>query len=271
MRLEEDVLLELRQLPQSLSDLYAISFGQISQLSPSSYQVAVSMLQLMLVAIRPISWAEIQHLLQVSHPAVRHGISREQLLDITCNFIADDGTGEHPRLVHRSVREYLWTRPEFAPGVSNAKAAEMCLHHIRAPGSIISRNFCYSTFYLGSHLSATSAEDRLPLRSWLEALLLLRTPPGALHPVPSDLFQKWRRRLGDFVKGRLLFTYGADSAHQCQETMAGVTPLAAACAMGLAEIASELRPSRDDLFHLVNIPHWTTHLTYAGCEAMELY
>ncbi|KAF6822918.1 ankyrin repeat protein [Colletotrichum plurivorum] len=271
MRLEEDVLQELGQLPQSLSDLYAISFSQISQLSPSSYQVAVSMLQLMLVAIRPISWTEIQHLIQVSHPAVRHGISREQLLDITCNFIADDRQGEgRPRLAHHSVREYLRTRPEFAPGVSNGKAAEMCLHHIREPASPLTKKFCYSTFYLGSHLSATSAEDRLPLRDWLKELLL---PFGTSSATMSNrLFAKWRRNLSSFIDAKLLtMRHGIDSAHQCQETMISVTPLAAACAMGLIEIVPQLRPSQNDLFDPVDIPDRDELLTFEGADAMGSY
>ncbi|KAK1561435.1 uncharacterized protein LY79DRAFT_664314 [Colletotrichum navitas] len=124
MKLEDDILHELRQLPRSLSDLYAISFDQILQLSSSSYGLAISILQLMLVAVRPIAWGEILHILQVSHTAVGGGITRDVLLDITCNFIADDGQW-YPRLVHHSVREYLRSRPEFASGVSNAEAARL--------------------------------------------------------------------------------------------------------------------------------------------------
>lgn len=42
MKLEEDVLHELGQLPKSLFDLYKIAFNQICQLDPSSYEVAIN-------------------------------------------------------------------------------------------------------------------------------------------------------------------------------------------------------------------------------------
>ncbi|KAK7418265.1 hypothetical protein QQX98_004050 [Neonectria punicea] len=197
MKLEEDVLQELRQLPQSLSDLYAIAFDQICQLSPSSYEIGISALKLLLVAVRPITWDEVLHILQVSHTSIRGGITREELLDITCNFIDDDGRQMYPRFAHQSVWEYLETRPDFARGVSNARVAHMCLHHIVAPGNEKTRQFCYSTFYLGNHLSATVPEERTALRPLLERLLLpelLDSMPDA-KPPPSELFNKWRRRL----------------------------------------------------------------------------
>ncbi|KAM0550838.1 hypothetical protein ACHAPJ_008701 [Fusarium lateritium] len=272
MKLEEDVLHELRQLPQSLFDLYKIAFDQICQLGPSSYEVAVSTLQLLLVAVRPITWPEILHILQVSHTQIRGGISREQLLDITCNFVQDDEQQQCPRFAHQSVREYLETRSDFASGVSHAKAAHMCLQHISAQGNADTRTFCYSSFYLGNHLSATVPEQRTALRPLLQELLL---PP---HPVASqgseqeqsDLFKKWRRRIGSFINAKFLDLNTVDKAESCIKAIVSVSPLATTCALGVDEIMAMSKPSKSDIFDFIHIP-FSGNIYWANSEPIKLY
>lgn len=256
MKLEEDVLHELGQLPKSLFDLYKIAFNQICQLGPSSYEVALSTFQLLLVAIRPITWPEILHLLQVSHPSLQGGISREQLLDVTCNFIDDDGEQECPRFSHQSVREYLETRSDFALGVSNAKAAHMCMHQISTQGNTNTRNFCYSSFYVANHLAATTPEQRTALISLLKQLLLPQPSNTSqrLEPQSSDLFKKWRRRLRSFIDVGFLEPMKADSMENCIPAIVSVSPLAAICALGLDEILVMLKPSSVHMFSVISIP-----------------
>ncbi|KAM0428831.1 hypothetical protein ACHAPT_006631 [Fusarium lateritium] len=254
MKLEEDVLHELRQLPQSLFDLYKIAFDQMCQLGPSSYEVALSALQLLLVAVRPITWPEILHILQVSHNSIQRGISREELLDITCNFLDDDGRQECPRFAHQSVREYLESRPDFANGVSDAKAAQMCFHHITAQETAHASDFCYSSFYLGSHLSATPPEKRIVLRPLLEKLLLPPSLQGAERE-QSDLFQEWRRRVHTFIGAGMFAVNTPDYAEKCVEAIVSVSPLAAICAMGLDEMMMMLKPSSSEIFGgIIRIP-----------------
>ncbi|CAM1505811.1 Fc.00g114480.m01.CDS01 [Cosmosporella sp. VM-42] len=273
MKLEEDIIHELRKLPQTLSALYEIAFAQIHQLGPSSYQVALSALQLLLVAIRPISWDEILHILQVSHKSIQQGFSRAELLDITCNFLDDDEQQIRPRFAHQSVREYLETRSDFTRGISNAKVAQMCLHSITAPGNWVTKNFCYSSLYLGSHLSATNPGERASLRPLIDQLLL----PAPLHPtagptlVPetSDLFKKWRRRVDNFLQAMYLGDHRENSAELCQETLASVTPVSAVCAMGLEEMLEPLHPTIPQLFDPVRIEIPESYLSWNGSSAMK--
>ncbi|KAJ4256957.1 hypothetical protein NW757_003585 [Fusarium falciforme] len=244
MKLEEDVLHELRHLPQSLSDLYKIAFDQICQLGPWSYEMAMGALQLLLVAGRPIAWPEILHILQVSHSIIQRPISREELLDITCNFIDDDGKQECPRFAHQSVREYLETRPDFANAEANV--AYMCLRQIAAPNEANTSDFQYPTLYLCDHLAATVPEQRVALRPLLQELF--RPPASGGEGKQSNLFKQWRSRLITFGGDGSLCVRKTDSVgNRIQATMTA-SPLNVICAVGLDDILIMLKPSRSDIF-----------------------
>lgn len=239
MQTQGDVLRELAQLPESLHDLYSIAFHQIDQLHPHDRHIARNALRLLLVAVRPIPWAEFLHLLSAISDDSSQTVLKANVVNITGNFLLDDDLSGVPRFSHRSAREYLESRPDFGISSANASAAYICLQHLKLPGTWDSRNFSYSSFYLGNHLGKTIERQRDGYRHLLHELLLPKQDDNQeeteLEPPMSELFLKWRRRISGFQKIGYLKHNMLDAAESCQATMVSTKPAFAICAMGLAE------------------------------------
>ncbi|ETS85592.1 hypothetical protein PFICI_03617 [Pestalotiopsis fici W106-1] len=241
MRTQEEILRELEHLPESLQDLYSIALQQINQLQEAYRHTARTALQLLLVAVRPIPWSEFLHLLSVNPNSGGLVVLKTDVVSMTGNFLLDEDHSGTPRFAHQSAREYLESLPDFESLSSNASAAHICLHHIKQPGNWDSRNFSYSSFYLGNHLGKTHKCQRDTFRPILEELLLPTqnfVEANRFEPLmpESELFQKWRRRISSFQRtGYLGNNRNVDGAELCPATMVSTKPIFAICAMGLAE------------------------------------
>lgn len=288
MKIEGDILQELQRLPHSLFDLYTIAFSQITALGPTSYQIALSALQLLLVAVRPISWDEFIDILQATHETSAAGISKTQILEICCNFLDDNEEQNRPRFSHHSVEEYLETQPDFGRGVANAKVASLCLNHfIQYPGWD-NVNFRYVTLYLGSHLLETSAKEREPIRTLLNQLLLPSSAKFEQHSEQQQSFEpftEWRRRVDAYCNAGFLrgvpqedhrrYLAGlddVDSAPLFVGTMISVSPLFATCVLGLDEIFSDIQPNVSELLVTISrsMIRWS-HLSWEWENALRRY
>ncbi|KAI1479018.1 ankyrin repeat-containing domain protein [Daldinia eschscholtzii] len=219
MKMEEDIVRELGNLPKSLADLYSLAFSQILELGGTSFSLALNALQLSISAVCPICWPEFQHLLSNCHNGIKRNPTKEEILDVTCNFLEDNVELDQPRLVHPSTREYLGTRPEFSPGNMNLNVSMLCLRSIKELGLNDVPDFAYSSLYLGRHIAATNTTNRHDLRKYLEELL---------RP-SSKLFKIWRERLAWFYKRR------ANTGEACIESLLSCDPLFTVCALGLEE------------------------------------
>ncbi|RFU26917.1 hypothetical protein B7463_g9416, partial [Scytalidium lignicola] len=279
MKIEEDILHELFHLPQSLQDLYSLVFDQIFELGHSSYQLALSSLQLLMAAVRPINWQEFLFLLSCSKTIIGRQPLKSEILDITCNFLEDDKVEDRPRLVHLSAREYLESRPEFLPDVSNMTAALACLGSLSIQGPFVAEVYTYPTLYLGNHLAATTRTQRTESRDLLLQFLISEPENFQFHSTDHlivrrvqflpKLFGVWRGRIRELLHSRLLSTDTADSAEMCQVSMVSTQPLLAVCAMGLEDLISALPSLRAESKSEVvsDFPN----LSWRGQEAMNQY
>ncbi|KAH6680268.1 hypothetical protein B0J14DRAFT_648647 [Halenospora varia] len=279
MKIEEDILYELVHLPKSLPDLYSIAFDQMIALGRSSYRVALSSLQLLLVAVRPVTWDEFLHLLSCSKMVLNRESTKSEILDITSNFLEDDKVANRPKFVHLSAKEYLETRQEFLPEISNMTAAIACFDSLRVT---LPEQYTYSTLYFGPHLASTTKKQRLAYPGMLQEFLISKPVPlsdelkefqiSGYHwktgtwELP-ELFAVWRERIRRLHENGYLSTDRADSAEMCTTSLVSTNPLLAMSALGLEEMLSEL-PSPDfaskfDLF----LPK----LSWIGQEAMNQY
>ena len=80
--------------------------------------------------------------------------TRDQLLDLCCNFVIYDDKMDVFRFAHRSVQEFLETLPQFSPTTLHSLAAEYCLIYImsRAESPTIQR-------LLADHYSLAKHDD----------------------------------------------------------------------------------------------------------------
>jgi hypothetical protein len=98
-------------------------------------------------------------------------VSKDQVLDICCNFVIFDGTLDTFRFAHLSVREFLEKKPEYEIKSINSTVAETCLQlliataqhlaakrimpkelHPSAAGSLFANDSrIYPTLYWASH------------------------------------------------------------------------------------------------------------------------
>jgi hypothetical protein len=226
VKIVEDILYGLVHLPKSLPDLYQIAFEQIFELGRASYRLALCSLQLLSAAVRPLHWGEFLYLISCSKTILGREPSKSEILDTTYNFLEDDRVESRPKFVHLSAKEYLDSRQEFIPAVSNMVAAVTCLDSLSVNWNLTTQNYTYATLYLGNHLTSTTPDHRLPFREGLKQCLVLDLEKvefeshlfinldRATSWLPR-LFIIWRERIGILYKKGLLRMSMVDSADMC--------------------------------------------------------
>ncbi|KAH6613404.1 hypothetical protein F5144DRAFT_402964 [Chaetomium tenue] len=231
MRLEKDVRSELGRLPKTLADLYLVAFNQVLGLGVESSRLAISALQILLVAFRPLSWDEFLYLLVLSDDGPQQSITRDEVVHITCNFIEEDPESDRVGFPHLSAREYLETRPEFDNSALHIAASQLCLRGIKypePPGLRTSRIlFTYSTlYYLGSHLAKLGVSDRRTVK--------------LLHGFLSNPaeFRQYTGRMKDIVKCAGRIPSSDDSQIPTTVAFLCSDSLAMICLYGLQEFLS---------------------------------
>lgn len=127
MILKKDVLYKLKQLPKGLEDTYSNIYGQIVALPVPSRSVAERALKWLMCAQRRLSIKEFLEAVSLDSEGSYTEVSREELLEMCCNFVVHDEALDVFRFAHFSVREYLETRKEYSSAASHTLAAERCL------------------------------------------------------------------------------------------------------------------------------------------------
>lgn len=238
IRSEKDILRELGRLPRSLAELYARAFDQISGLGSASRGLAVKALSFLLAAFRPVSWREFLYLMAASDHGVDRTPDRDEILDVTCNFLDDGLSTEYVAFCHLSAREYLERRSEFQSCAIHLQGASVCLGALLNPRplelilkerSVFAKmtfltDYTYPSLYLGDHLAETSASARRPLLSSLERFLFHDT----------TAFHEWRRMLDQI--GRFASAGGLETRLHGHLSFICTNPVEVSCAYGLEEI-----------------------------------
>ncbi|KAK4042476.1 hypothetical protein C8A01DRAFT_33415 [Parachaetomium inaequale] len=219
---------ELGHLPKSLADLYAIAFHQVLGLGAESSKLATKALQILLVAFRPLSWAEFLYLLALSDDGLQPVISQDEVLHVTCNFIEADPNIDRVAFPHLSAREYLETRPEFDRASLHIAASRICLNGIQYPEPPGSgepeMGFTYATLYLGSHLAKLSTTER-PKVNLLERFLFL--DPG--------FFARYAENIRRIMNCPRWYSYDV-SQIPTMVVFVSADPLSMICLFGLEEL-----------------------------------
>ena len=203
MKVEDDILEELGRLPESLSDLYAVIYDQISRSGRASQRFAEKALQWLTAAKRPLSP---RALINVSSRGVginQSNISPEDLLDMTANLLIVDESVNTVRFAHLSVWEYLVTRPEFSEDEAHLQVALTCLEMYNDVASLLDPAIidsngqamsyreevsAYSSLYWPIHASNVEEHSR---RMILVAQLRLSLLGGEM----PESFRIWRQHV----------------------------------------------------------------------------
>jgi ankyrin repeat protein len=268
MKIPEDIVRELGNLPKSLRDLYSLAFSQVTDLGSTAQQIALNALKLTMFCIRPIFWDEFLDLLSFTG-GLNRVPTKSEVLDMTFNFLEDDEESDQARFVHLSAREYFESRQDFSPAESSLTIAMLCVDSIRSLESNITNKFSYSAFFLPKHLSYTTTALRVPAKEPLEELLRPR----------SRLFAKWRKTIRSLHDAHVLAskrhlknldTYNKlDLVHTTEEALLSSDRIFAVCIMGLEEFVPLLSPTRFN----IAVRYWNewNDLAWPAEKAIDAY
>jgi hypothetical protein len=167
MKFEEDVLEELGRLPRELADIYSAIYDQIDLAGTKARKIAETALQWLLCAQSPLSTTDF--ITAVSFDATGKGVhmSTSTLLDLCGNLVVMDTELDVFRFTHLSVREFLESRQDFAPSITHATAAEICLNTLLTRDWLSSEItwqkatlYQYATLYWASHIENCGQDYR---------------------------------------------------------------------------------------------------------------
>lgn len=262
MKVKEDIIHELARLPKTFTDLYSIAFDRLAGLETSSFQLGLSSLQLLTVAVIPISWADILLLVSLPTTGLGRPVSKQELLDITSEFLEDEKEANRPRFVHSSAREYLETRWEFRQDLVNLKVSQMCLDYVRFASSPDTRHVIvmdiectYAAAYLGDHIAATSPDSRNKAREIFDNFLVEPSTDGKESAMP--LFKKWRNLLFQITVARLpVASLVSLAAQNPLLSFAARNPLLAVCVWGLDEYFDRIPGLGNDIQTHWEVESW---------------
>ena len=131
MKTDSDILDRLGTLPHKLAALYLETYND--RLAPNS-GAAAKLIQNTFhwLLCAPRSFKSDSFLVVISQliSKVAETMTRDQLLDLCCNFVIHDDKLDVFRFAHLSVQEFLETLPQFLTTTSHSLIAEHCLAYI---------------------------------------------------------------------------------------------------------------------------------------------
>ncbi|KAI9771411.1 MAG: hypothetical protein M1839_002801 [Geoglossum umbratile] len=243
MRIEADIAQELGRLPQSLADLYALTYDQISQSGPQSRLIADKAMKWLLCAQRPLGTEEFIAAISVSSGGQYTKLSSTDLLSICCNLVVLDAELDVFRFAHLSVREFLEGIDNYSISEIHALATERCidaftvdLGHKRPPDLVIEQSDVfqpYAALYWPTHYKiAGNSQHEEKLRAKVTLFLL-----HGCEPAPSFVY--WLLTAKEAVKPLLM-----DNPLRNALVSTFSSPpnaLFLACSYGVTTIAEDMR------------------------------
>jgi ankyrin repeat protein len=249
MKIEDDIDHELGRLPQTLADLYAVIYKQISQTGFNGRLIAERALKWLLCAQESLSTEKFIAAVSVGSGKYTP-LTNENILGLCCNFVVLDTELDTFRFTHLSVREYLEGRPEYAVNEINALAMERCLEvylynqrtvHALEPTAEQHNQLCrYATLYWPSHYQNLDEKWRKEYFSIKVEKFLFQ----GQDVNPS--FTKWIQNILQFCELTSRFGPNRDSRyisfkHRLRAVYSSPpTPLFTACIFGFFEILEKL-------------------------------
>ena len=261
LKLDADVKSTLGRLPPGLEELYAeIYEKQISRYRGEAGRATIgSILKWLLFAQRQMNSFELRTAVAIDLPISAEELNKEHILDLCHNFVVFDDALDTFRFAHLSVREFLETRPDYAPVACHVLGAETCLIQlIGSTKSSTARDFLkhkcavdvssklastsesivdgfhkYSTLYWTSHCAFIGEEGRQTHTRFRDLFrFFLSTDCG--NPSPLDAWMlSYRHRTYDEYAPYYLRTALDDYPNPL------VMPFFLACAFGFCEILRE--------------------------------
>lgn len=246
MKVEGDILEELGRLPESLSDLYAVIYDQISRSGRASQRFAEKALQWLTVAKRPLSPRTLINVASRGVGMNQSNISPEDLLDMTANLLIVDESVNAVRFAHLSVWEYLVTRREFSEDEAHLQVALTCLEMYNDLASPLDQasigsnrqamshseeDSAYSSLYWPIHASNVEEPSRrMTLVAQLRLSLLASEMP--------ESFRIWRQHVS-YWSSKIAWYHWHE---QLAEILVSHTPFLTICVFDFWEILESHTP-----------------------------
>ena len=207
MILEEDVIEELGCLPKNLKDIYSRIYEQMftSKIGRISQLIVSRVFKWLLCAQRQLSTVELLVAVSVDAEGKTTKLSKQQILQMCCNFVILDEDMDVFRFTHLSVREYLESREEYSAALTHSLAAERCLAicldnsagYERAETTLTQENETfrtYATLHWALHCQMSGGYRHQGMLGQLFNRFVLRD----LNMSPS--FEEWTRSAAAFLK-----------------------------------------------------------------------
>jgi hypothetical protein len=159
LRFENEVLQELRRLPEELKDTRSTIYKEVNSAGDISRRIANTALQWLLCAQGRLSSKDFVTAVSFDGAGKVVPMDTPKFLDIRGNLVVLDTELAVFRFTHLSVREFLQTEPDFAPKLSHATATEICLNTLLTRDWLSSETtwqkatlYQYATLYWASHI-----------------------------------------------------------------------------------------------------------------------
>lgn len=128
MKVASDVENALDRLPETLAELYALTYEQVKQTEPDGRYIAIRTLQWLLCAHIPLSTGQMIDM--VSPPSrllYSDQITSVDLLNVCCNLVVLDHELDCFRFAHVSVRDFFDGQTGFENDTVHTMAVDRCL------------------------------------------------------------------------------------------------------------------------------------------------
>ena len=168
LKTDSDILNRLGKLPHKLAALYLETYND--RLAPNS-GAAAKLIQntfhWLLCTQQSLNSDAFLVVISQLVSRVPEAVTRDQLLDLCCNFVIYDDKLDVFRFAHRSVQEFLETLPQFVATTSHSLIAEHCLAYImsQAESPTIQR-FLADHYSLPDSYSLRDHEDTMRRFWW---------------------------------------------------------------------------------------------------------
>ncbi|MCJ1248784.1 hypothetical protein MMC30_006003 [Trapelia coarctata] len=136
MKVDDDIRERLGRLPPDLETLYSeIYEGLRTGHGEAQHCITKNTLSWLLCAQEALKSSEFLAAVAITPKKSFGQVSKDQILDMCCNFVVYDATLDVFRFAHLSVPEFLEKRPEYSSTAVNSLAAEICLVGLISAGT----------------------------------------------------------------------------------------------------------------------------------------